>query len=267
MPRSRAANKRRGRDIAIGVAALAVFFTALSGAIYWYVTREPALDRQTLCPRTGPTAHVVLLVDKTDPLNYSQKQAFLRLLEELADKRVAPGQLVSVFVLGEDVREGGRPLVELCNPGSGEGKSELTANIEKLNAQFRSRFREPLLKQADALISTAPGKSSPIMEMVQLVSINGFRKFEVKGPKRLIIVSDLLHKSGPVSMYQSVPDFAGLEATDYGRRMKLELPGVEVEVHQLLHTPKLQNQRLIDFWQAYFSRAGARIVAVRPMEG
>jgi hypothetical protein len=49
--------------------------------------------------------------------------------------------------------------------------------------------------------------------------------------------------------------------------MRLELPGVDVEVHHLLNYPKLQTRRLMEFWEAYFGRAGARIVAVRPMEG
>jgi hypothetical protein len=267
MQRSRAAKKRRTRNIAIGIAALAVFCAALGGSVYWYLTRDPGLDRQTLCPRTGPTGHIVFLVDKTDPLNFSQKQGFLRLLEELVDRRIQPGQLVSVFVLGEDIREGAKPLVELCNPGSGEGKSELTANVAKLNAQFRDRFREPLLKQADALISSKPAKESPIFEMFQFVSLNGFRKHAVNGPKRLIVVSDLLHKTAQVSMYQTIPDFAPFEASDYGRRMRLELPGVEVEIHQLLNYPKLQTRRLMQFWETYFGRAGASIVAVRPMEG
>lgn len=267
MRRSRAARKRQVRNIAIGIAALAVFCAALAGGIYWFLTREPGLDRQTLCPKSGPTGHVVFLVDKTDPLNFSQKQGFLRLLEELVDRRIQPGQLVSVFVLGEDIREGAKPLVELCNPGSGEGKSELTTNVAKLNAQFRGRFREPLLKQADALISNAPAKNSPIFEMLQFVSLNAFRKHAVNGPKRLVIVSDLLHKTPQLSMYQAVPEVEPFEATDYGRRMRLELPGVEVEVHQLLNYPKLQNRRLMQFWETYFSRAGARIVSVRPMEG
>lgn len=265
--RSAAAKKRHTKNVAVGVAAIVLFLSAVAGATYYMLTRDPGIDRQTLCPRAGPLAHTVLLVDKTDPLNFSQKEAFLRLLEELIDRRVAPGELVSVFVLGEDFREGAKPLVEICNPGSGEGKSELTANVAKLNAQYRERFREPLLKQADALISTKPAKSSPIFEMFQLVSINGFRKHAVNGPRRLIVVSDMLHKTAQYSMYQGVPDFAALANTDYGRKMSAEMPGVEVEIHHVLNYPKLQNRRQLEFWNAYFSRSGARIVAVRPMEG
>lgn len=264
---SRAARKRRARNLTIGALALVVFFSALAGVAYYLSTRDPGIDRQTLCPKSGPTAHVVLLVDKTDPLNFSQKQAFIRLFEELVDRRIEPGQLVSVFVLGADFRAGATPLVELCNPGSGAGRSELTANIAKLNAQFRSRFHEPLLKQADALVATTPAKESPIIEMLQLVSINGFRKHAVNGPRRLVIVSDMLHNTPQLSMYRGIPDFAQFAATDYGRKMRTELPGVEVELHQVLHTPKLQNERQLDFWRAFFSRSGARLVAVRPMEG
>ena len=267
MRRSTAARRRRTRNVAVGIAAIAVFLTAVSGAGWYFVQREPALDRQTLCPAGGARAHTVLLVDKTDPLNFSQKQAFLRLLDELVTQRIAPGELISVFVLGEDIREGAQPLVEVCNPGSGEDKNELTANIARLNDQYRERFREPLLRQADALIATAAGKGSPILEMLQLVSLNGFRKHAVNGPKRLIIVSDMLHKTPQYSMYRGLGQWDELAATDYGRRMRAELPRVEVEIHHVLNYPRLQNRQQIDWWQAYFNRAGARIVAVRPMEG
>lgn len=265
--RSRAARKRHSKNLAIGITALAFFLVSLAGVAYYLVTREPGLDRQTLCPKSGPIAHTVLLVDKTDPLNFSQKQAFLRLLEEIVDRGIAPGELVSVFVLGEDFREGAKPLVEICNPGSGEGKSELTSNVAKLNAQYRERFREPLLKQADALISTKPAKNSPLIEMLQLVSINGFRKHAVKGARRLIIVSDMLHKTPQYSMYQGVPDFAAYASTEYARKMRTELGGVQVELHQVLNYPKLQTPKQLDFWKELFSRSGARIVSVRPMEG
>jgi hypothetical protein len=244
-----------------------VFFAALGGAAYYLFTREPGLDRGTLCPRTGPTAHTVLLVDKTDPLNFNQRQAFLRLLQDLVDRRIAPGHLISVFVLGEDIREGATPLVELCNPGSAEGKSALTANVRKLELQFRERFREPLLEQADALVSTTPARSSPLLEMLQLVSINGFRKHAASGPRRLIIVSDMLHKTSEYSMYQGIAEFERFAASDYGRKTGAELSGVEVEIHHVLHYPKLQTPRQIEFWNAYFTRSGARMVVVRPLEG
>ena len=267
MQRSRAARKRHSKNLAIGIAALVFFLSTLAGVAYYLLTREPGLDRQTLCPKGGPIAHTVLLVDKTDPLNFSQKQAFLRLLEELVDRRIAPGELVSVFVLGEDFRDGAKPLVEICNPGSGEGKSALTSNITKLNAQYRERFREPLLKQADALISTRPAKSSPIIEMLQLVSINGFRKHAVKGTRRLIIVSDMLHNTPQYSMYQGIPHFDAYASTEYARKMRMELGGVQVELHHVLNYPKLQTPRQLEFWEAFFSRSGARIISVRPMEG
>jgi hypothetical protein len=265
--RSQAAERRRARNVAIGIAAICVFVAALGGAAYYLFTRDAGLDRHTLCPKTGPTAHTVLLVDKTDPLNFNQRQAFLRLLQELVDRRIEPGHLISVFVLGEDVREGGLPLVELCNPGSAEGKSALTANIRKLEMQFRERFREPLLEQADALIATMPARHSPILEMLQLVSINGFRKHASAGPRRLIIVSDMLHNTPGYSMYQGMAGFDRFAATDYGRKTTAELPGVEVEIHHVLHYPKLQTRRQLEFWNAHFSRSGARIVAVRPLEG
>ena len=267
MRKSRAAQRRFAKNVAVGIAALFVFVSAVAGATYYFFTRPEGLDRKTLCPNDGAHAHIVLLVDKTDPLNFSQKEAFLRLLEELVDHRVGPGQLISVFVLGEDFREGAQPLVELCNPGSAEGKSVLTANLRKLNAQFRERFREPLLKQADAMISTTAAKNSPLLEMFQLVSINGFRKHAVNGSHRLIVVSDMLHKTSHYSMYQGIAEFDTFAATAYGRKMTAELPGVEVEIHHILHYPKLQTRKQLEFWNAYFARSGARIVTVRPLEG
>ena len=267
MRKSRAAKKRHAKNIAIGVAALAIFVAALSGTVYYLSTRGSGVDRDTLCPNSGPTGHIVLLVDKTDPLSFNQKQAFIRIFEDLVDRRVEPGQLISVFVLGEDYRDGAKPLVEICNPGAGEGKSELTANIQKLKAQFRERFREPLVKQADQLVATTAAKNSPILEMLQLVSLNGFRKHAVSGPRKLIIVSDLLHNTPQLSMYRGIPTYDTYASTDYARKMRTELDGVEVEVHELLHSPRLQTRTLIEFWENYFTKSGSRIVLVRPMEG
>lgn len=267
MKKSRASRRRRKHDILGGIVALALFVASVAGAGYAWSTREPAVDRATLCPQRGPTGHVVVLVDKTDPLNFTQSAAFRRMFEDLVEKRIAPGQLMSVFVLGEDYKQTATPLIELCNPGRGEGKSDLTANTRKLEMQFRERFRERLIEQTDALMAAQPSKTSPIFEMLQLVAINAFRKHAVNGPRRLIVVSDMLHNTPGYSMYQSRPDFDAFESTDYGRRTGADLNGVEVELHYVLNMPRLQTRRQLQFWESYFSRSGARITAVRPLEG
>ncbi|MFM0009152.1 hypothetical protein [Paraburkholderia sediminicola] len=230
------------------------------------LTRETELD-QRMCPVSGPVGQFVLLVDKTDPLNFTQKHAFQASLEQLITQRVPTGYLLSVFVLDNDYTATARPLLEECNPGDGTGKSEMNANPAHLKKRFEQRFREPMLQLANELEGKQPAKFSPIFEMLELSSINGFRKQNVTGPRHLIIVSDMLHNTPQYSMYRGNFDFERFHDSDYGRKMTADLTGVEVEIQYLLNTPKLQNRRHLKFWEDYFAAGGAHIVAVRPLEG
>jgi hypothetical protein len=262
----RRAKQRRTMEIIFGTLALLVVGVIISGAAYYMSTRPKEL-MPNMCPSDGPLGHYVLLVDKTDPLTFTQKQAFSVILRELVEKRIPEGYLLSVFVLGEDFKENAAPIVELCNPGNGSDKSELTANLKKLRRQYEERFVEPLLKQSDALLSAQSAKASPIFEMMQLVGINAFRKQDVKGERRLIVMSDMLHNTVQFSMYRGAVDYVAFADSNYGKKTQLELRDVEVELHYLMNTPQLQTKRNLKFWEDYFSKAGARIVAVRPLEG
>jgi hypothetical protein len=263
----RRAKQRQTKDIILGTFAFLIVVAILSSVAYYMTTRPKELNLQTLCPRDGPVGHYVLLVDKTDPLTFTQKQAFSVILRELIEKRIPEGYLFSVFVLGEDFKANAAPLVELCNPGSGAGKSEYTANLKKLRRQYEDKFVDPLLKQSESLLATQSAKFSPILEMFQLVSINAFRKHDVKGERHLIVMSDMLHNMPQMSMFKGSVDYAVFAATDYGKRTVLELRDVEVELHYLMYSPQLQTNRNVKFWEDYFNKAGARIVAVRLLEG
>ena len=263
----RRAKQRRIRELIFGTLAFLLGGTVLAGVAYYMMFRPSGINPHTLCPADGPTGHYVLLVDKTDPLNFTQKLAFTVIFRGLIEKQVPEGYLLSVFALGEDLKENATPIVELCNPGNETGKSGLTANLKKLKRQYEDRFVEPLLKQADALLGKQPAKASPIIEMIQLVGINAFRKHNIKGERRLIIMSDMLQNTPQMSMYRGTVDFARFAATDYGKKMLSELRDVEVELHYLMNTPHLQTNRNLQFWIDYFNKAGARIVAVRPLEG
>jgi hypothetical protein len=267
MRQSRAAAKRR-RNSFIFVCVLLTFVTVvIGGATYAFFHQPPGLDQQRFCPANGPLGHVVLLVDKTDPLDFTQKQAFQNSLEQLVTRGVAPGYLLSVFVLGEDYKANAAPVFERCNPGDGAGASVLTSNPAHLKKRFEQEFRGPMQRVVEELQATKSAKYSPIFEMLEMTAINGFRKQNVNGPRKLIIVSDMLHNTSGYTMYHGNPDFERFRQSDYGRKMSTDFNGVDVELQYLLNTPQLQTRRHLKFWEDYFSAAGARIVAVRPLEG
>lgn len=254
---------RRQKAMAFGV-VFAISLVLL--LVFWLLSgTAPPLNSENLCPADGPKGHYVLLVDKTDPLTFSQKNAFSVTLRDFVRKRTPEGYLLSVFVLGEDFKVTAKPLVELCNPGAGENKSELTANLKQLNRQYHERFESPLLKTSEEMVANSSAKSSPILEMLQLVGINGFRKNDVDGERRLFIISDMLHNTSEFTMYRGVPDYEALANTSYGRKVHSDLTGVEVEILYLINTPQLQTKKNVKFWEDYFQSAGARIVAVKPL--
>ncbi|RYH56192.1 MAG: hypothetical protein EON54_12260 [Alcaligenaceae bacterium] len=110
-------------------------------------------------------------------------------------------------------------------------------------------------------------RTSPIFEMLQLVAVNGFRKHAIKGERRLIIMSDMLHNTPEFSMYRPLPDYSAFAASGYGQKMQLDLPDVEVDLNYLINSPQFQTKRNLRFWEEYFNKAGARIVTVKPLEG
>jgi hypothetical protein len=267
MSSSRAHVRKQKRHVLRGTIAALGTLAILGLAVYYLITREGSPDKVTLCPMKGPTGHLVLVVDTTDPLNFTQAQAFTTLVEELIDSQIAPGELLSVFVLGEDHTQTAAPVFEKCNPGKGEGKSGLTDNISRLQKQFKESFQGPLLALVPKLQATVSAKSSPIFEMIQIASINGFRKHPIEGRRRLVIVSDMLHNTPQFSMYGGHDDYQKFRSSVYGQKMQSDLKGAETELHYIMNTPQLQTRRHLKFWEDYFLNAGARLVAVRPMEG
>lgn len=267
MRKNRNQARRERMSYIWGSVMILVAVAILATGFYFNSQASSKIDETTLCRESGPLGHTVLLVDTTDPLNFTQKQAFQALMDEVISEKVAPGELLSVFVLGEDYTENSKPLMELCNPGDGRDKSELTANLKRMKRQYEQQFRSPLISVANELQSQKPAKFSPIFEMIQLVSINGFRKHSISGPRALIVVSDMLQNTANFSMYKGETNYKDFLESPYGRKMNADLSGVSVELHYILNAPNIQTRRHLKFWEDYFSNAGAKISSVRPLEG
>lgn len=261
------AKQRRTMDICLGSFFILLVLGITGGVTYFLVNKPEGIDSSTLCPAKGPKGHFVLMVDKTDPMTFTQKAAFMVDVREIIETRIPEGYLLSVFALGEDFKANAEPLIELCNPGTGADKSELTSNVKQLSHQYKDRFLEPMLKQTGSLLASSSANISPIIEMLQLVSINAFRKHNVKGERRLIIVSDMLHNTPQFSMYKTPVDYTTFSNTVYGRKAQLDLKNVDIELIYLINSPQLQTKRNLQFWEEYFNKSGARIVSVQPLEG
>lgn len=264
---SKRARAQRRRDIALSVLMLLLITLIAIAVAYQFTHRSAGLDPETLCPLSGPKGHYALLVDKTDPLSFTQRTALETLLEDLVERKIPQGYLVSVFVMGEDYKANAKPLVEICNPGTGEDQSELTANLKQLKRQYNKKFITPLMQQMQSMVSDQSGKYSPIFEMIQMVSLASFQRHSVQGERRLLIISDLLHNTPELSLYKKVPSIEDFLASDYGKRTYVNLKDVQIELYLLFNTPQYQSEELTDFWQSFFSKTGASMASITPMPG
>jgi hypothetical protein len=250
--------------VAIAAMVLAIV-AAAAVAIYKSVTAEPAANSKTLCPGRGALGHVVFLVDKSDPMTFTQKKAFEVLFREMASKDVPKGHLLSVYALEEDFSQSAEPLFEICNPGDGSDVRVLDGNPAQEKKKFEQRYLKPVLALESQLTTEMPGRRSPILEMIQLASITGFARNGIKGERRLVIISDMIHNTPALSMYKNIPSHTAFSETPYGRKTQAELTGVKVEIHMLMNSPQVQTPELLNFWAGFIQAGKGRLVLHTPM--
>jgi hypothetical protein len=253
--------------VSLIILAALLLISAVAFMINHFATAEDPADPVTMCPASGPAGHTIVLVDNTEPFNFIQRQALTQRFKDLADDQVPEGHLVSVFVLGESFADNAMPIFEKCNPGTGENKSKLTANPARIKKRFDDQFRKPLMALRKEITLETPSAQSPVFEMLQLVSINGFGRVDTTGPRTLIVFSDMLPHMPGYSMFKELPEPKAFFDSAYGRKSQARLDDVEVHLNYLLNYPKLQTTKQAAFWEQYFDKSGAELVGVDVFEG
>lgn len=255
-----------GNAVKITLSAAVILFGG-GVAAYTILNGERPNNPKTLCPSNGPLGHVVLLVDKSDPMTFTQRKDFEVLYEEIVTRIVSKGHLLSVYALADDFEATAEPLLQLCNPGDGSDASRVNANPVQLKRVFDQKYVKPMLELRDDLVTDKPGKASPILEMVQLTGITGFRKQMAAGERRLIIVSDMIQHTPQFSMYKGVPKYEAFAETPYGMKSLADLKDVKVEFRMLLNTPAVQGEDLFNFWRQHVKQSGGHFVLHEPIKG
>lgn len=227
---------------------------------------EMSVDADTLCPTSGPIAETVVLFDVTDPLDQTQSNQLLQYLErEFAESAV--GTQFTMGVVSERSDAWGATQA-LCKPRSDQDVSALTQNVGMVKKRYEERFLAPIHDNLARMMSASGSSSSPIMEAMQALVADtpGFLTFA--GPRKVIMVSDLLQHSDAMSFYNG-DDWQSFVASPAYSTLGHTLDGAAIEIYQM---PRIVDQIkdpavIEDFWLRYFDHQGADLPRVLRLGG
>lgn len=271
MARSR--RRRRGGGegwtIALGVLAGVVALGVLGGMMYLNATveRPPVLDQATLCPVTGPASITVVLVDASDPLPDVARTQVATALTDLADDLPTHGLLELRLLDPSDPQ--GRVVFSRCNPGTGDGLSEWTANPEAAKRRWIAEFRDPIRAVLAEGLPQIGGDVSPIMASIQRIAVDRFDGEAMRTrPKRLVIVSDMVENTADYSQYRGDLGFARYASSVAAKTMATDLRGAEVTVYYVQRlSPGLDSAEHIRFWTDWVTANDGRLVEAVKLQG
>lgn len=241
-----------GKTLLYAIIALAMLAT-VGGAAYW-LNREvsaSAIDKVTLCPLSGPIGMTAILVDLTDPLSPAQGAQLRAWLDkEIED---APrGTQFTMGIVGEGPATWGA-TEPLCKPQDAASANALTQNSQLIGNRYQERFRVPLDANIDRMTQASQANRSPIMESLQalIADTPGFVTYD--GPKRIVLVSDLLQHSDVLSFYRGGDWESFLKSPDF-QRMGATLRDAQVAIYQVPRPYEgIKDPASVeDFWMRYF---------------
>ena len=253
-------------------AKVAVLIFCMAGLLiatlgYWYVTANKALvvlDEKSLCPVDGAFGTTVVILDLSDELSYLQEQKLRNFFTSkdgitgTATISVLKHDRLRVYLLDESASATlPAPIIDICNPGNGEGLSTLTSSPALVQKRYVQAYKQPLQEALIALMQASPSNTTPLIESIRGVALTSF----VAAPKeghlnKLILVSDMLQHTDTVSHYRGDQKIA-IEGLS---KLRADLGGVD-EVHIRMFERKaskqLQGKSILTFWNDYFKVSGS----------
>jgi len=265
--------RRGGETLPLKILAVVIVLIVLAGlgGLFLFVNQRAtalaSLDVETLCPKAGPVSQFDVLIDRTDPLTEIQGEALKRQILAWADAVPKHGAF-RVYEVGY----GGallQPVVSVCNPGDGSDQSSLDSNPAMWRRRYEEKFTAPIQDMLDRMRLDEEQNKSPIMEGVQAIAVKDFGPDAPKGPKSLMVVSDLLQNQSGFSLYKDVPRIDAFWPTPYAASLRVNLTGIHVEVYMLhrLKAAAKQTDALGKFWIDWLERQGAQVDAFKSVPG
>ncbi len=222
--------------------------------------KRESIDKASLCPSSGPSGAIVLIIDATDGLTAFQRTAISAEFERLIRDEPS-GTMISFGIVSPDESVRNARRFGLCKPPEGSEADPMFENRKLFESRFKNEFMKPLEDAMDEFLGTEKADSSPIMETIQASIAGIYTRLPKGGSKRLVIASDMLQHSDAFSFYRGETWESFRRSSAFGR-LGRNLSGVEVVLLQLPNPKSAarQGQAMIDFWWSYFEAQGAASV-------
>jgi hypothetical protein len=269
-PRRRSRNPADLRKHVLGgvLAALGLGVLAAGAYVYATVARPPTLDRETLCPVSGPQSVTVVLLDSTDEIPDIAKREIRTLLIDTAET-LPTYELLEIRLLDPKLVEG-HLIFSKCNPGDGSGLSEYTANPRLAKQRWLEAFRTPLDDALETGFRPAPGKTSPIMETIQRIAVERFTGRNVESiPKSLIVISDMLEHEPDYSQYTGDLSYGRFKASTAYKKVRTDLHGADVVIYYIQRATErpINSVDHIRFWAEWIRDNNGRFKQANKLQG
>ena len=253
---------RKEKETKKGVLLMFLVVLALLAMGGFYIRaalNEQDIDEVTNCPKDGVSYHKAILIDTSESYNPVQKNWIKNQLKQIVN-RTEKNEKVSVYAVGANYHENLMPLQSKCNPGNPSGANPLIENKQMLKEGWENDFFEPIDKEFNDLLDNDAEGPSPIMEMIQAISIAAFQNEKASTKKKLFIFSDMLQNYGGVYHYKSDFNFKKFSDSPEYLKVRTDLTGVTIRV---LYMRRLGGEKFqkgtahAKFWQEYFNSMGA----------
>ncbi len=238
--------RRRDKKNKAGLILGAIGVVIIAGVVWLNVVQNfnsRELDRTTGCPKNGYDSVTAVLIDLTDPISPIQSAALRNALLKIKSEIPKFGRL-EIYPLKSITRSALEPIFTGCNPGRG-------VDVDS------SIYGNPALAdKVDSVVAEVqdiqPQDNSAVLEGIQSVGVTAFGSpsANLASDKRLVIISDMIHHTRELSMYQGAPAFLSFKETQYYLRIKQSLRGAKVDVFLIVRDTRrnVQQPPLYKFW-------------------
>ena len=250
----------------------ALLLVGLGLYFFFLAENPPPFEKITLCPidKAITRAHTAVILDRTEGLNDVQKQA-IRIEMRKALEGTESYEKVSLFEIVGRSSVKAEPLLSRCNPTRPRSQSKIVEKLETDEAlalkQFQARFLDWVMNRLEGALNVPQQQDSPIMEVLQAVSVHALKAGAERTRKRLLIFSDMMQHSPEYSHYR-VPPSPQFLTSAFFKKVRTDLGGVDVRVFYINRAggPSQQPEGHYEFWESYFTALGASVSFV-PIEG